>query len=74
MTHALLFQSNFPVSFLCLVVLFATYLINCIPTPFLDKVSLYGKLYDIYLTGLWLFMLCQNFNCRQKNTRYSCCL
>ena len=36
-TRALLFQANLPHSFWCFALIHAAYLINCIPTPFLQR-------------------------------------
>ena len=44
-TRALLFQANLPNSFWCFALSHATYLINCIPTPFLKNASSYEKLF-----------------------------
>ena len=44
-TRALLFQANLPHSFWCFALIHVAYLINCIPTPFLQNISPYEKLY-----------------------------
>ena len=44
-TRALLFQASLPPSFWCYALPHATYLINCIPTPFLQNISPYEKLH-----------------------------
>ena len=44
-TRALLFQASLPPSFWCYALPHATYLINCIPTPFLHNISPYEKLH-----------------------------
>ena len=44
-TRALLFQANLPPNFWCYALLHATYLVNCIPTPFLHNISPYEKLH-----------------------------
>ncbi|KAL2325560.1 hypothetical protein Fmac_024618 [Flemingia macrophylla] len=44
-TRALLFQSNLNSSFWCFALMHAAYLINCIPTPFLQNISPFEKLY-----------------------------
>ena len=44
-TRSLLFQANLPLNFWCFALPHAAYLINCIPTPFLNKKSPYEKLY-----------------------------
>ena len=44
-TRALLFQANLPPSFWCYALTHATYLVNCIPTPFLHGISPYEKLH-----------------------------
>ena len=44
-TRALLFQASLPPSFWCYALPHATYLINCIPTPYLHNISPYEKLH-----------------------------
>nr|KYP68715.1 hypothetical protein KK1_022356 [Cajanus cajan] len=45
-TRALLFHSNLPPSFWNFAIMHVVHLINCIPTPFLQNVSPFQKLYD----------------------------
>nr|KYP62795.1 Retrovirus-related Pol polyprotein from transposon TNT 1-94 [Cajanus cajan] len=46
-TRALLFHSNLPDCFWSFALLHATYLINCIPTPFLKNTSPFEKLHGV---------------------------
>ena len=43
--RTLLFQASLPPNFWCYALPHATYLINCIPTPFLHNISPYEKLH-----------------------------
>jgi len=56
-SRALLFQSNLPLNFWCFALSHAAYLINCIPTPFLQSVSPFEKLYQhaCDITNLHIF-------------------